>query len=116
MSGTPIGELNGRWALLLKATLVAVPLVTSLVTAAFIPWSCWVTRNIYASIELTEAVEVLSSELRDINKEMDNLPPPEWKERIRKLEDSSIQNREDHLEIKLSLARISSKLGVADGP
>jgi hypothetical protein len=43
---------------------------------------------------------------------MSDLPPPEWKERIRKLEDASVQNYEDHMEIKIVLSRIADKLGV----
>ena len=33
MSGTRIGDMNGRWAMLLKVTLVGIPCLTSLFLA-----------------------------------------------------------------------------------
>ena len=40
----PIGELNGRWALLLKVNLIAVPVLLSVV----ITWATWVTTRVFA--------------------------------------------------------------------
>jgi hypothetical protein len=43
VSNKPIGQLNGRWALLLKVALGTYPVIL----AAAITWSVWVTANIF---------------------------------------------------------------------
>jgi hypothetical protein len=111
MSGTRIGELNGRWAMLLKFTLVAIPCITSLFLASFLPWAIWVTGNIYTSRQIVEVVQTMKSDLAAINKTVSNLPPPEWKARTIKLEDAAIENRESHAEIKVVLEQNKITLG-----
>ena len=110
MAGPRIGELNGRWAMLLKLTLIAVPVLTTLITAAFLPWAVWVTSNIYASQQTVEIVRQLSVDVHEIEVKVQNLPSAEWKDRIVKLEEASFDNREDHAEIKITLAEIKAVL------
>ena len=43
MASQPIGQLNGRWAAMLKVTLATYPIIL----AAAITWSVWVTCNIF---------------------------------------------------------------------
>ena len=43
VSNKPIGQLNGRWALLLKVALGTYPVIL----AAAVTWSVWVTANIF---------------------------------------------------------------------
>ena len=100
---TRIGELNGRWAALLKITLVAVPLFTSIALASFLPWAVWVTGNIYTSRQTAEIVGSMESKVDNLNTTVQNLPPPEWKARTIKLEEAAIDNREAHAEIKVTL-------------
>ena len=104
MSGTRIGEMNGRWAMLLKVTLVGIPCLTSLFLASFIPWAVWVTGNIYTSRQIVEVVRSMQAETSAMHETVGNLPPPEWKARILKLEDAAIENKEAHAEIKVILA------------
>ena len=103
MSGTRIGELNGRWAILLKVTLVAIPCITTLFIASFLPWAVWVTGNIYTSRQTAEIVGSMESKVENLNTAVQNLPPPEWKARTIKLEEAAIENREAHAEIKVVL-------------
>jgi len=41
----PIGELNGKWAMMLKFTLVCFPIFTGLIAT----WAIWVTCEIFES-------------------------------------------------------------------
>lgn len=108
MSGKPIGELNGRWALLLKVTLVTIPVLTTLVTASFLPWAVWVTTNVYTAQQTSNIVAKVADDLDVMDTRIDNLPPAEWRQRITKLEDASLENRDDHTQIKVALAEIKS--------
>ena len=47
----PIGELNGPWAFLLKASLAILPIFMS----TMIAWGVWVTKSIN-NLEVTSAV------------------------------------------------------------
>jgi hypothetical protein len=114
MSGPRIGELNGRWAFLLKITLVAIPTVTTIVTAFFLPWAVWVTNGTYASFATEQAVVRLSGECVEVQDIVRDLPPPEWKERIRNLEDEGKQNFKDHSNIMISLEQIKAAVGAVD--
>lgn len=109
---TRIGELNGRWAALLKATLVAVPVITSLFIASFIPWAVWVTGNIYTSQRSTEILQQITSDLNALDARIDVLPSQEWKERVLGLENEAKLNREDHSQIKIGLEQIKAAVGV----
>ena len=111
MSGTRIGDMNGRWAMLLKVTLVGIPCLTSLFLASFIPWAVWVTGNIYTSRQIVEVVRTMQLEAKTIDTRIDNLPPEEWKARIRVLEDDSKQNLKDHQMIIISLEQIKTAVG-----
>jgi hypothetical protein len=104
---------NGRpWPVWLK-TLCAVVLVASGFGTG---WCTWVTSNIYASQRTTGTVEQLVSDVRAHDVQFTNLPPEEWKERVRNIETELRLNQVDHTSIKVSLEQIKAKLGVADGP
>ena len=111
MSGTRIGELNGRWAMLLKVTLVGIPCLTSLFLASFVPWAVWVTGNIYTSRQIVEMVHTMQAESKAVDIRIDNLPPEEWKARIRVLEEDGKQNLKDHQTIIISLEQIKTAVG-----
>ena len=124
MTQRRIGEMNGRWALLFKFLLVMVP--------CSIPLLVWLTSSAWASndhiareheakcqIEVlikTHAADmaVLRQEIKEIDRRIDELPPLEWKERIKALELDSRQNREDHATIMIGIEQIKAKLGVID--
>lgn len=42
----PIGELNGRWALLFKVTQVIIPIFILAISGIGIPWCVWVTKQL----------------------------------------------------------------------
>ena len=115
MNGTRIGEMNGRWALLLKATLVVIPVLTTIATAAFLPWAVWVTSSLYAVQHNSELINQMLAEAKAVDIRIDNLPPEEWKARIRILEDDGKQNLKDHQVIIISLEQIKTAVGAVDG-
>jgi hypothetical protein len=112
MSGKPIGDLNGPWALLLKITLVCVPVFGSVFIAVAIPWVRWQTETAYRSEETRVIVDELVDSCTSINKRFADLPPIEWRDRVKLLETDSRQNLQDHSDIKISLEQIKAKLGV----
>lgn len=112
MSGKPIGELNGPWALLLKITLVCIPVFGTAFTAVAIPWVRWQTETAYRSEETRIIVDELAESMTSINRRFADLPPPEWKDRVKLLETDARQNLQDHSDIKISLEQIKAKLGV----
>ena len=112
MTGKPIGQLNGPWALLLKIVLVLVPIIAT----CSIPWIQWQTKEGYASEETRIIVTRLVESVEAINEKFAELPPPEWKERVKILEMDARRNLEDHSDIKVSLEQIKAKLGVAPVP
>jgi hypothetical protein len=57
MAGKPIGELNGKWALLLKIGLASIPVGAVFLSAIAVPWTRWVTTELgkhEASVQVTE--------------------------------------------------------------
>ena len=105
-----IGELNGRWAILLKVTLVAVPAFTTLMLASFLPWAVWVTGNIYQVQGHSGQIILMMDSLQSINTKVSDLPPEEWKARIKITEMEMKQNNIDHTQIKVMLGGIQAKL------
>jgi hypothetical protein len=97
--------------MLLKATLIAVPCLTSLFIASFLPWAIWVTGNIYTSQQVAEVVSELKIDADAIHVTVENLPPTEWKNRTVKLEEAAMENRESHAEIKVVLEQNKITLG-----
>lgn len=53
-----IGELNGPWALLLKMSLAAFPVIMSIL----IPWLIWVTSEVFANKGFRESGERFSKQ------------------------------------------------------
>lgn len=108
MTGKPIGQLNGPWAVLLKFALIMIPIMS----AVSIPWVQWQTKEAYSSEETRLIVDKLVDAVDTINRKFSELPPPEWRDRVRILESDARQNLEDHSDIKISLEQIKAKLGV----
>lgn len=114
MNNKAIGELNGKWALLLKATLICIPVLTTISLASFLPWSVWVTGNVYTACHTLTLVNRNSEDLKDIHSRIEQLPPKDWRDRIVVLENGLLQNNKDHVNILISLEQIKSKLQVKD--
>lgn len=98
--GRRIGELNGKWAFLLKITVVCVPLS--------LPWFVWSTSEAFANQSFRNSGERFTqldgAMLRaDIMSVIAGLPPPEWRDRIKQVEAN--QN-----EMMRSIARIEAQL------
>lgn len=108
-----VGDLNGVWAILLRITLVAVPVVGSIITACGVPWIKWVSDSCHTANQTARIVEKLAIDIEQIRVDMAHMPPEDWRERIRQLEVESRQNRQDHLNIMVSLEQIKTKLGVS---
>ena len=108
MAQIHVGEIEGRWAFLLKVTLIVMPFLATIVTAAFIPWSVWVTGNIYMSRQTAELVLKLTLDAQQMELKFQQLPPEEWRERIRALEEDGKQNFRDHQAILITLEQIKS--------
>jgi hypothetical protein len=88
--------------------------LTTIVTAVFMPWSIWVTDGVYSSRVTEQSVVRLSGECVNIQETIKELPPVEWKERIRLLEADSKQNFKDHNAILISLEQIKAAVGASD--
>lgn len=113
----------GRWSLLFRfLTYVISPALSALFVICFIPWSIWVTRGVFridhlesALTETTRSVTELSTtharQIDDIRTRFEELPPPEWRARIVRLEDFDRQNTADHTQLKIMLQAIASKVG-----
>ena len=70
MAGKPIGELNGRWALLFKVTQASLPLFMAIV----IPWCIWVTKTLHShDINSAEIRSWMSQAPRFTPSDADNL-------------------------------------------
>lgn len=116
MASRPIGELNGRWAFLLKLTLVLVPGLCGIFCAVAVPWVRWITATSYAAEDHLEEVVLMREELDTLDARIRQLPTAEWCDRIRMLEDQMRSNIEDHARIMISLEQIKGKLGVTNTP
>ena len=84
-----IGELNGKWAFMLKAFLT----LFLVITPTFFAWSTWVTVSIFDNN--TQRVEERIY-IENIIEKLQHLPPPEgcppnseWKRRVESLENKT---------------------------
>jgi hypothetical protein len=91
---------------------VAVPIFLGLLTTAIIPLSIWLIQNAYMAQATAALVREMAVEIKEQRKTITDLPPTIWQDRIKRLEDSERQNRDDHMDMMISLERISAKLGV----
>lgn len=113
----------GRWSLLFRfLTYVVSPALSALFVICFIPWAIWVTRGIFriehlesALVETTRDVTELSTtharQIDDIRTRFEELPPPEWRARIIRLEEFDRQNTADHTQLKIMLQAVMTKVG-----
>ncbi len=134
VSDKKIGELNGKWAAMLKMVLV----IAILTVPTFFAWATWVTNEIFAAkyhrnqtedfstriVELETNLKILTRVENEINKisdKVETLPPPEWRRRIEILEnhDTTIDNKlntlentnnEGHAKILILLEGIKTKV------
>ena len=81
---TRIGELNGRWALLIKVMLATYPIVVS----GQLAWATWVTSNVFhlqpdkPRYTFADAERQHAQMWRAFDARMDALPPDDWRDRI----------------------------------
>lgn len=112
-------ELSGIWAILFKLTIICVPVAT----AAGIPWMRWVTEASYRSEETRLIVDSMTEDMKGLHTRMSDMPPVEWRERVKNLEVDSRQNLTDHSDIKsqnladhssmkISLEQIKAAVGI----
>lgn len=121
--GESLFDEVGRWSLLFRfLTYVVSPALSALFVICFIPWAIWVTRGVFridhlesALVETTRDVTELSTthtrQMDDIRTKFEDLPPPEWKARILRLEDFDRQNTADHTQMKIMMQAMLTKLG-----
>lgn len=96
------------WPLWLKTICGVV-----LAVAGFgVGWSTWVTNGIFASQHTASIVVEHSDTLKSHEKRFSELPPEDWRERIRALERATQANQDAHTQILLNLEQIKTKLGV----
>jgi hypothetical protein len=106
-SENKIGELNGKWAFMLKVVLML--LFVSIPT--FFAWGTWVTTSIF---EQNTAIQRLQDKTTQ-------LPPEDWRRRIEMVEIQTIttsdytrnidkQNSENHAKILILLENIKTKV------
>jgi len=81
MASQPIGQLNGRWAAMLKVALATYPIIL----AAAITWSVWVTCNIF---ELRASAQIQTAIVKEWveDKFRNEVPPKPVTERLVRLE------------------------------
>ena len=134
ISDKKIGDLNGKWAAMLKMVLVIIILIVP----TFFAWATWVTNEIFAAkyhrsqtenfgtrlVELETNFKILSrveAEINKISTKVETLPPPEWRRRIEILEthdavlDKNLNTLEDansdgHAKILILLEGIKTKV------
>ena len=90
-----IGEMNGRWAALFRICLVVVVLGIPSIGG----WGLWLTRNainteyhLESTVRFEERIDILEQhnvmlervekQIEKISKDVDNLPPAEWRDII----------------------------------
>ena len=114
-----IGDMNGKWAFLLKAVLITTPAAWAIFITVDVPWRVWVTRSTFETIDHQIHANELNGKLEDYNTEsrkdfrelerrMDMLPPPDWQQRIKALETWERENKADHAKILIVLEAIKA--------
>ena len=120
MTQAKVGELNGRWALLLKVGLATYPIVLVLA----ISWAGWVTKETLRTIAFRDAgprwTETASrlrrAQLREwvVEYVAQNVPPQAVRTRLSALEQASNDIRIDVGKNTIMLVRIAAKLKVEE--
>ncbi len=101
-----IGNMNGPWALLLRAALASYPIL--------IGWCVWITVQTFESKAFREAGDRFTTTdaaimRREIDAQFSNLPHPEWKARIVMLEEGQSRISMSLVRIETILERISKE-------
>lgn len=107
-----IGDLNGKWAVMLKLVVLAATVLSPLILS----WTVWVTSNIYSTkhhmidtedfrariVEIEKAATITPSQINDIKKDADELKTDV--KTVRK------ENAEEHQGILVELGKIQVQL------
>jgi len=113
-SDKKIGELNGKWAFMLKVVLML--LFVSIPT--FFAWGTWVTTSIF---EQSTSIQRLQDKTGTLPPITGCIPSEDWRRRIELMETKSDllsnytasvdkQNAEDHSRILILLENIKTKV------
>jgi hypothetical protein len=111
-----IGDLNGKWAVMLKMTVLAGTVVAPLIVA----WTIWVTSNIFSTQFHVMDTHSFEQRIMEIEKTLTATP-----ERINKnaealyevkteVKDVQKSNATDHQLIMVELSKIQTKLEMID--
>lgn len=92
---TTIGSLNGPWSVLLRAHLV----VATFALPFLITWATWATLKITGTDTHATRQELHEAE-RSLQTQLNNLPPAEWRDRVR-------ENEKGRNVLEQQLARIT---------
>lgn len=122
-----IGEMNGKWGFLFKLVLITTPAAWAIFITVDLPWRIWVTKTTFQSTDTHEALREVSADIaklvdqhqrdiRELDRQLKNQPPQEWRDRIAKLEDWERENKADHLRILVSLEAIKARLEIPATP
>ena len=106
MQHKEIGQLNGPWSILLRIALASWPPMLVVV----VTWGIWVTKNQFEDKAFRESgdrfTQMDGAALKaEVYERLAAQPPPEWRERIIRIETAQ-------LEIIRGLTRIEERLKV----
>ena len=105
MASQPIGQLNGRWAAMLKVALATYPIIL----AAAITWSVWVTCSIF---ELRASAQIQTAVVKEWveDKFRDEVPPKVVVERLIRLERIADETQKSVQHNSITLASITTSI------
>ena len=117
-----IGLMNGKWSFLLKAVLISTPAAWAIFITVDLPWRVWVTRSTFQALEhdarandcmerIDEFMRDHRNEYKDLERRVDRLPP-DYRDRVERLEIYERENKADHTNILISLEAIKAQLGI----
>lgn len=113
MAKATIGEMNGRWAMVLKMSLIIFPIFVSFGTG----WATWATREIMSTSytmftsEDAKSLEVkMHSEIDELSNRIHGMPPDEWRIRVMNLEEDGKESIRQNSKILVELDHIKEEL------
>lgn len=107
-----IGDLNGKWAVLLKI----VVLTGGIITPLLLTWTVWVTSNIFATQHHVYDTHDFRQRIVHIEKVLESTPERiqsnkiELQELKREVKAVNDNNTSDHQDILIQLSKIQTKL------
>jgi hypothetical protein len=114
MTAQRIGEINGRFATLLKFQLCAVPFIGFVLAVILIPLLVWIIGSINDLQSHHIEADIKFKRLDRLEDVVAELPPDQWERRIILLESLAETNVKDHNSIMIDLVKIKSALKIED--